>query len=164
MVKNLLSMQETQETWVQFLGWEGPLEEGMATHSSILPWRIPWTEKSGGQLSTGPQRVRLDWRYLAWTHTTFEEPGAKKQRVLRKVGYCACPLHTIPPKELFVLPTPCCSGDPNKALPEFLVWPLINFYWLRKPRTLEGNECRGHILLCTCHRDLHSCVQHKQVA
>ena len=39
-------MQETQETWVQSLGPEDPLEEGMATHSSILAWRIPWTEGS----------------------------------------------------------------------------------------------------------------------
>ena len=44
-VKNLHAMQETQ---VPSLGWEDPLEEGRATHSSILPWRIPWTEKSGG--------------------------------------------------------------------------------------------------------------------
>ena len=36
------------ETWVQSLGWEGPLDEGMTTHSSILAWRIPWTEKPGG--------------------------------------------------------------------------------------------------------------------
>ena len=37
-----------QETWVQSLGWEDPLEEGMATHSSILAWKIPWTEEPGG--------------------------------------------------------------------------------------------------------------------
>ena len=42
-VKNLPAMQETQEMWVQSLGWEDPLEEGMATHSSILALRIPWT-------------------------------------------------------------------------------------------------------------------------
>ena len=46
MVKNLPAMQETQEMRVQFLGWEDPLEEEMATHSSILAWRIPWTEGS----------------------------------------------------------------------------------------------------------------------
>ena len=40
---------------VQFLGWEDPLEEGMATHSSILAWRIPWTEEPGGLQSTGSQ-------------------------------------------------------------------------------------------------------------
>ena len=45
MVKNPPAMQET---WVRFLGWEDALEEGMATHSSILVWRIPWTEEPGG--------------------------------------------------------------------------------------------------------------------
>ena len=46
--------------WVRSLGWEGPLEEGMATHSSILAWRIPWTEEPGGLESMGSQRVRHD--------------------------------------------------------------------------------------------------------
>ena len=53
--KNLPAMQET---WVQSLGREDPLEEGMATHSSILAWRIPWTEEPGGLQSMGSQRVR----------------------------------------------------------------------------------------------------------
>ena len=47
-VKNLSAMQEPQETWVRLLGQEDTLEEGMATHSSILVWRIPWTEEPGG--------------------------------------------------------------------------------------------------------------------
>ena len=47
-VKNLPAIQELQETWVQSLGWKDPLEEGMATHSSLLAWRIPWTEEPGG--------------------------------------------------------------------------------------------------------------------
>ena len=47
-----------QESWVQSLGWEDPLEEGMATHSSILVWRIPWTEEPGGIQSMGSQRIR----------------------------------------------------------------------------------------------------------
>ena len=47
-VKKLPAMQETQETWVQSLGWEDPLEEEMETHSSILAWKIPWTEEPGG--------------------------------------------------------------------------------------------------------------------
>ena len=48
------------ETWVRSLGWEDPLEEGMATHSSILAWRTPWPEKPGGLQSMGLQRVRHD--------------------------------------------------------------------------------------------------------
>ena len=55
--KNLPAMQETQ---VQSLGQEDPLEKGMATHSSILAWRIPWTEDPGGLQSMGLQRVRYD--------------------------------------------------------------------------------------------------------
>ena len=51
-------MEEAQETWVQSLGWKGPLEEGMATHSSILAQRIPWTEEPGGLQSMGSQRVK----------------------------------------------------------------------------------------------------------
>ena len=53
-------MQEAQETQVQPLSGEGPLEEGMATYSSILAWRIPWTEGPGGLQSMGLQRVRCD--------------------------------------------------------------------------------------------------------
>ena len=45
------------ETWVQFLGWEDPLEEEMATHSSILAWEIPWTEEPGRLQSMGLKRV-----------------------------------------------------------------------------------------------------------
>ena len=56
-VKNLPVMQEI---WVQSLGQEDPLEEGMATHSGILTWRIPWTEEPGRLQSMGSQRVRLD--------------------------------------------------------------------------------------------------------
>ena len=57
MVKNLPAMQETQ---VRFLDWEDPLEKEMATHSSILAWKNPWTEEPGGLQSMGSQRVGLD--------------------------------------------------------------------------------------------------------
>ena len=57
MVKYLPAMQETQ---VQSLGWEDPLEKGMATHSSILVWRIPWAEEPGRLQSMGSQKVRHD--------------------------------------------------------------------------------------------------------
>ena len=50
-----------RETQVHSLGWEDPLEKRMATHSSTLAWRIPWTEDSGGLQSTESQRVRHDW-------------------------------------------------------------------------------------------------------
>ena len=57
MVKNPPAVQETQ---VRSLDLEDPLEKGMATHSSILAWRIPWTEEPGGLQSRGLQRVRHD--------------------------------------------------------------------------------------------------------
>ena len=57
-LKHLPAMRETQ---VRSLGREDPLEKEMATHSSILAWRIPWTEEPGGLQSTGLQRVRHDW-------------------------------------------------------------------------------------------------------
>ena len=56
-MKNLLAMEETQETRVQSLGQEDPLEEEMATHSSSLAWKIPWTEEPGGLQSLGSQRA-----------------------------------------------------------------------------------------------------------
>jgi len=56
-VKNLPAMQET---WVQSLGWEDPLEKEMATHSRILAWEISWTEEPGGLQSMGSQRVKHD--------------------------------------------------------------------------------------------------------
>ena len=57
MIKNMPAMQETQ---VQSLGWEDPLEKKVAIHSSILAWEIPWTEEPGRLQSTGWQRVRRD--------------------------------------------------------------------------------------------------------
>ena len=70
MLKNLLAMQEAQ---VWSLGQEDPLEKGMATHSSILTWRIPWTEKPGGLQSMVSQRVRHDWATNIFTFTYVYE-------------------------------------------------------------------------------------------
>ena len=65
MVKNLPAMQET---WIQSLGQEDPLEKGMATHSSILAWRIPWTEKPGRLY--GPwgckKSDKTEWITISW--------------------------------------------------------------------------------------------------
>ena len=58
MVKNVPGMHETQ---VRSLGWEDPLEKEMANHSSILDWRIPWTEEAGGLQSIGSKRAGHDW-------------------------------------------------------------------------------------------------------
>ena len=68
MVKNMPAIWETQ---VRSLDWEDPLEEGMATHSSILAWRIPWTEEPGGLQSMGSHRVRHDWATNTFTLQSF---------------------------------------------------------------------------------------------
>ena len=72
MVKNLPAVQET---WVQSLGQEDTLEKDMATHSSILAWRIPWTEEPGGATDHGVERIRQDCYQLlerspcfSWVH------------------------------------------------------------------------------------------------
>ena len=57
LVKNLPAVQET---WVQFLGWEDPLEKEVATHASILAWKISWTKEPGGLQPMGSQRVRYN--------------------------------------------------------------------------------------------------------
>ena len=58
--QRLKRLPAMQETWLRSLGWEDPLEKEMETHSSILAWRMPWTEEPGGLQSTGSQRVGHD--------------------------------------------------------------------------------------------------------
>ena len=67
-VKSSPAMQETQEMWVQSLGWEDPLEKEKAIHSSILAWEIPWTEEPGGLQCMGLQRVIYNWVYKNSTY------------------------------------------------------------------------------------------------
>ena len=61
LVPQRVKILPAMRTWVWSLGWEDPLEKGMATYSSILAWRNPWTEKHGGLQSMGSQRVGHDW-------------------------------------------------------------------------------------------------------
>ena len=77
MVKNLLVMQEIR---IRFLGQEDPLEKRMATHSSTLAWRIPWTKETGGLQSTVLQRIRHDW-----VTTTMAESIEELKSFLMKV-------------------------------------------------------------------------------
>ena len=79
LVKNLPAMQET---WVWSLGWEDPLEEGMATHSSTVAWRTPQTEEPGGLQYIGLQRVGHDWSDLPRTHLT---PGPTQAPAINQV-------------------------------------------------------------------------------
>ena len=68
MAKNPPAMRET---WVRSLCWKDPLEKGSATHSSIVAWRIPWTEEPGRLQSMGLQRVRHDW--VTFNHLDYQE-------------------------------------------------------------------------------------------
>ena len=64
------SLPAKRDTWVQSPSQEDALEKELATHSSILTWRIPWTEEPGGLQSTGSQRVRHDWATFIWETNT----------------------------------------------------------------------------------------------
>ena len=72
-VQTVNSMQAMWETWVQSLGWEDPLEEGMAPYSIFLPRESPWTEEPGGPQSMGSQRVRQD-EATKYTHSGSPRP------------------------------------------------------------------------------------------
>ena len=73
-------MKETEKTWVQSLGQEDPLEESMATHSSTLAWRIPWTEEPGGLQSMGSQKVRHNYSNLACVHKEKERMRERESK------------------------------------------------------------------------------------
>ena len=105
--------------WVRFLGREDPLEKGMLTHSSILAWRLPWTEETGGLQSMGLQRVRHDWSNLAHTHIqigaswldTDYRQGSCKADPQEWWHWCLClfpapfiPLLSLPPLFPYSLP------------------------------------------------------------
>ena len=96
LVKNLPAMWET---WVQYLGWEDPLEKGMATHSSILAWRIPWTEepgrvtKSRTRLSDFTQSCLYNLSHL-WTKNV--SCHFNKQRMLLPTSPVQPPLNSAP--------------------------------------------------------------------
>ena len=74
MVKNLHAMWET---WIRSPGWEDPLEKGKATHSSILDWRIPWTEEPGRLQPMGSQRVRHNWPTFTFIRCHLQLNGYK---------------------------------------------------------------------------------------
>ena len=77
LVKNTPAMRET---WFQSLGWEDPLEKGMATHSSILAWRIPWTEEPGGVTNTF--NVDTQWNAKTVSFLNFRSPSPYSSRKL----------------------------------------------------------------------------------
>ena len=82
------NLPAVRETWAPSLGWEDPLEEGMATHASILPGESPWIEEPGRLQSMGSQRVRHDWG-LSTAQSSTEEPEAPVD------GRCQWPAYSI---------------------------------------------------------------------
>ena len=89
MIKNPPALQEMQETLVQSLGGEDPLEEETAAHSSILVWTFPWTEEPDGIQSMGPQRVRHDRALTCPTRSSLEmgEKGGLESQALETVAH-----------------------------------------------------------------------------
>ena len=96
-------MQDLQES----LGWEDPLEEGIATHSSILPWRIPSTEEPGGLQSIGLQRVRLKRLSM---HVSHSEQSAAPLYPKRGDGKWGADAHNRETREIYELGT---QSGPN---------------------------------------------------
>ena len=82
LVAQIKNLPATQETWLWFLGWEDPLKKGMAIHSSILAWEIPWTEEPGGWQSMGSQKVGHDWATNTLT-SHFFHLGISRDRINR---------------------------------------------------------------------------------
>ena len=76
-----------QDTWVQTLGWEDPLEKGMVTHSSILAWRIPWTEEPGGLQTMGLQRVRHNRATNTSLLASLVTQTVKNQPAMQEIGF-----------------------------------------------------------------------------
>ena len=97
--------------WARSLGWEDLLVEGMATHSSILAWRIPWTEKPGGLQCIGLQRVRHHWNDLAFAHRHLRPGYWQGWLLLRPLSLTCCLL-------------PVSSHGP----PSVCICVLISFY------------------------------------
>ena len=142
-VRNPPVMQEPQEMQVWPLGQEKPLEEEMATYSSILAWRIPWTEEPGGQQSMGLQRVKHNWSDLACT--PFEIQGQTRWREWEKVSLYLCP--PCPTKQRCSVPRETLScyfplgGSENRVGAWFLQpgerFPK-KFNYLAPPRSLRA--------------------------
>ena len=109
MVKNPPAMQETQ---VWFLGQEDPLEKGTATHTSILAWRIPQTEKPGGLQSMGLQRVGHDW----WLTLSHSQPSQGISQWLLPS------LYTLPPLSKSGLWGSVSGSNSNPATSSWTTW------------------------------------------
>ena len=147
MVKNLSAMQETRAV---SLGWDDPLEKWMANQSSILAWRIPWTEEPGGLQSMGTQAVGHDWvtnieliknlepseahranSELNVTRTYQEDPGSQELQ--------ESTMHPFPSSLVLATGPPRYTGLSLLVLIAWLFWPL-----------LKHRDCWLYTVLCYC--------------
>ena len=80
-------MQETQETWVRSLAWEDTLEVEMATHSSVLAWKIPWTEEPGRLQSMGWKELDMIEHACAYTHIHTQNYKLIQIQLLMKIKF-----------------------------------------------------------------------------
>ena len=136
------------ETWVPTLGQEDPLEEGLATHSSILAWRIPWTEKPGRLESRGPQRV---WSNLSCirAHVRAHTHEALKHNLL-----IFSSVQSLSLVQLFATPwTAACQASLS----------ITNFQSLLKLMSTESVMPSNHLILCRPLLLLHSIIPSTRV-
>ena len=135
-VKNPPAMQVPQETKVPSLGGEDPLEEGMATHSRILAWRVPWTEEPDGLQSMGSQRVGHDWTDWAdIAHTKLYMCKRRPFTWLEKGD--SLHMHT----QRHILTTLCWVGNRSwESQPGLII--LLS-------EALEGERIRRYIATCS---------------
>ena len=122
-------MQETWEIWVWSLCWQDPLEKGMATHSSVLAWRIPWREEHGRLQAIGSQRVRHDWSDLALTHMPLVCASWVAQWVKNLPAMQDTSLHWFDP----------CGRRAWQPTPVFLPVPISLLWAPEGTRRLKGN-------------------------
>ena len=121
MVKNLPAVQET---WVRSLGWEDPLEKEMATHSSILAWRIPWTEKPCGLQSMGSQRIGHDWasntillqRFFS-PKTVCPQPLCIFSELSHPFPWLYCGIFLITPQNVSLAQLSSLNSNPTHPIP-----------------------------------------------
>ena len=130
MVKRLPAMQET---WVWSLGQEDPLEKEMETHSSILAWKIPWTEEPGGPQSMGSQKVGHNWVTNTHTHTHTHV----YMYVINAVSQFSCSVVSD-------------SATPWTAAHQASLY--ITYSWsLLKLMSIESVKPSNHLILCRPH-------------
>ena len=145
-------MQETQEMWVWFLCREDPLEEGIATHFSILAWRISWTEEPGGLQSMGSQWVghawvantlsilawKIPWTRGAWQATFHEATESRTQlsshvRTRARTHTRTC-IHTQTPARTHMCTHTCTHRHTRARAHTHRVWSSISLqFWFLFP-------------------------------